>query len=106
MVHRHILINGEKNGTNISGATSSTYVTPTLTLSDNGNTYSCYLTNCSGDNNATSNSATLTVTNNCTAVSVTTHPQSQSKTVGNTATFSVVAGGTSPYILINGEKWN
>jgi len=54
----------KKNGTNISGATSSSYTTPTLTLSDNGNTYSCYLTNCSGNNNTTSNSATLTVTNN------------------------------------------
>jgi hypothetical protein len=87
----------KKNGTNISGATSSSYVTPTLTLSDNGNTYSCYLTNCSGNNTTTSNSATLSVTNSCTSVSITTHPQSQSKTVGNTATFSVVAGGTSPY---------
>jgi len=87
----------KKNGTNISGATSSSYTTPTLTLSDNGNTYSCYLTNCSGNNNTTSNSATLSVTNNCTAVSITTHPQNQSKTVGNTATFSVVAGGISPY---------
>ena len=88
----------KKNGTNITtNGTSQSYTTPTLSLSDNGNTYSCYVTNCSGNNNVTSNSATLTVTNNCTAVSISTQPQNQSATVGGTATFSVTHRGTSPF---------
>lgn len=86
-----------KNGSNISGATSSSYTTPTLTLSDNGNAYSCYVTNCSGNNNTTSNSATLTVTNSCSGVSISNQPQSQSATVGNTSTFSVTVNGTAPF---------
>ena len=51
----------KKNGTIISGATSSTYTTPALNSSDNGNTYQCELTNCDGTVN--SNIATVTVTN-------------------------------------------
>lgn len=57
----------KKSGSNITNANSSTYITPTLALSDNGNTYSCYITNCNGNNNATSNSATLTVSNTTTS---------------------------------------
>ncbi|MBW8052088.1 MAG: hypothetical protein FVQ77_17440, partial [Cytophagales bacterium] len=49
-----------KNGSPITGATDSSYTTPTLTLSDSGSAYYCYVTNCSGSN-ATSNIAALTV---------------------------------------------
>jgi pimeloyl-ACP methyl ester carboxylesterase len=53
-----------KNGVNISGANNSSYSTAPLNLTDNGNTYSCFLSNCNDNNSETSNSATLTVTNN------------------------------------------
>lgn len=48
------------NGSDISGATSDSYTTPTLTLADNGNNYRCVVSNTSGS--VTSNDATLTVT--------------------------------------------
>ncbi len=86
-----------KNGVAISGAMNYFYTTPSLTLSDNGNTYYCYVTNCSGNNSTTSNTATLTVTNTCNAVSIATQPTNQSATVGGTATFSVTANGTAPF---------
>jgi glucose/arabinose dehydrogenase len=50
----------QKNNVDIPGATSNTYTTPATTLSDNGSTYRCVVTNAFG--NATSNNATLTVT--------------------------------------------
>ncbi len=50
-----------KNGVNIAGTNSYTYTTPALSLSDNGNTYSCVVTNCSGLNSVTSNNAIPTV---------------------------------------------
>ncbi len=50
----------QKNGANISGATSSLYTTPATTLGDNGSTFRVIVTNSAGS--ATSNSATLTVT--------------------------------------------
>ncbi len=51
-----------KNGVQIAGATSNSYTTPVLTMVDNGNTYYCYVTNCSGGSNAISNVATLSIT--------------------------------------------
>ena len=50
-----------KNGVQVSGANSSSYTTPTLTISDNGNYYYCIITNCSSTYGVTSNNATLTV---------------------------------------------
>jgi hypothetical protein len=49
-----------KNGTAISGATSSSYTTPATTSSDNGAKYTVVVGNSMGS--ATSNTATLTVT--------------------------------------------
>jgi len=49
----------QKNNTNISGATSSTYTTPATTQSDNTATFRVIVSNSAG--NATSNNATLTV---------------------------------------------
>jgi Secretion system C-terminal sorting domain/Divergent InlB B-repeat domain len=86
-----------KNSINISNATSASYTTPILAASDNGSIYSCYITNCNGSNNTLSNTATLSVTNNCTAVTIGTQPQSQPATVGSTATFSVISSGTAPF---------
>jgi len=51
---------------NISGATSSSYTTPLAALADNGTQFQCVVTNAQGS--ATSNAATLTVSNATTFV--------------------------------------
>src|SRR5690348_3842774 len=84
----------KKNGTAISGATSSTYTTPATTSSDTGALFAVSVTNTVGS--ATSNSATLTVNAAAVAPSITTQPASQTVTAGQTATFNVVAAGTAP----------
>jgi len=82
------------NGSDISGATSSSFTTSSLTMSDDGNEYYCIVTNDYGS--ATSNTATLTVNSNNNPPQITAQPQSQTKTVGSSATFSVTATGTAP----------
>ncbi len=52
----------QKNGTNISGATSASYTTPATVLGDSGSQFRCVVTNASGS--ATSTAATLTVSSN------------------------------------------
>jgi Ig-like domain-containing protein/immunoglobulin I-set domain protein len=84
----------QKNNANISGATASSYTTPTTVSGDNGSTFRVMVSNASG--NATSNPATLTVTAAPVAPSITTQPANQTVNVGQTATFSVVATGTAP----------
>ena len=83
-----------KNGTNISGATSSSYTTPATTSSDNGATFSVVVSNAYGS--VTSSNATLTVqsTPTNTAPTITQQPSSQAVQEGQTATFSVSATGT------------
>src|SRR6266550_5568836 len=83
-----------KGGTTILGATSSSYTTPPTTSSDNGSQFSVMVSNSTG--NVTSNAATLTVSTAAVAPSITTQPASQTVTVGQTATFTVVATGTAP----------
>jgi hypothetical protein len=82
----------QKNGSNISGATGVSYTTPATTTADSGSTFRCVVTNSAGT--ATSSSATLTVT--VAAPAIVTPPASQAVTLGQTATFSVVASGTAP----------
>src|ERR1700756_3030440 len=84
-----------KNGTNLTGATSSSYSTPAATTTDSGSTFSVVISNSAGS--MSSNNATLTV-NQAAAVapSITTQPISQTLTAGQTATFSVLATGTAP----------
>jgi len=84
----------QKGTTPITGATSATYSTPATATSDNGATFRLVVTNSAG--NATSNSATLTVNSSAVKPSITQQPSNQSVTVGQTATFSVVATGTAP----------
>lgn len=79
----------KKNGTIISGATSSSYTTPATQSSDSGSSFAVTVTNSLG--NITSNAATLTVN---VPPSITTQPISRTVTVGQTATFSVTAAGT------------
>jgi hypothetical protein len=84
----------QKNGTAISGATSSTYTTPATTSSDNGSLFAVVVTNSTGS--ATSNAAALTLNAAGVAPSITTQPVSADVTAGQTATFSVTAAGTAP----------
>src|SRR5467141_515366 len=83
-----------KGGTTISGATSSIYTTPPATSADNSSQFTVMVSNTVGS--VTSNAATLTVSAAAVAPSITTQPPSQTVTVGQTATFSVVAAGTAP----------
>jgi hypothetical protein len=84
----------KKNGTTLSGATSSSYTTPATTTADNGASFTVTISNTAG--NVTSQAAILTVAAAAVAPSITTQPQSQSVTAGQTATFTVVASGTAP----------
>jgi hypothetical protein len=84
----------KKGTTTISGATSSSYTTPATTSSDNGAQFTAVVSNSAGS--ATSNVATLTVNANPDP-SITTQPASITVNAGLTATFTVVAGGTSPF---------
>ena len=84
----------QKNGTDIPGATSSTYTTPVTAIGDNGAQYSVVVGN-SADKVASSK-ATLTVTAAAVAPAITTQPAAQTVTEGQTATFSVTATGTAP----------
>jgi hypothetical protein len=83
-----------KNGTPITGATSSTYTTPATTTSDNSSQFTVMVGNSAGS--VTSNPATLTVTASVVAPLITTQPVSRSVAAGQTATFSVAATGTAP----------
>ena len=82
----------KKNGTDISGATSSSYTTPATTIADNNTAFSVKVSNSAGSVNS---AATLTVLDTAVAATITTQPAAQSVTEGQTATFSVIATGTS-----------
>ena len=84
----------QKNSANISGATAASYTTPATLSGDNGATFRVVVTNSAGS--ATSSAATLTVTAASVAPSITTQPANQTVSVGQAATFSVVAAGTAP----------
>jgi len=84
----------QKNGANISGATSSGYTTPATTASDNGANFDVVVSNSAGT--VTSAPATLTVNPAPVAPTITTQPTSQTVTAGQAATFSVTANGTAP----------
>ena len=84
----------QKNSTAISGATSASYNTPAMASADNGAQFRVVVSNVAG--NVTSNAATLTVNAAAVAPSITTQPANQTVTVGQTATFKVVAAGTAP----------
>jgi hypothetical protein len=83
-----------KSGTAIVGATGSSYTTSAAVSGDNGSSFTVVVTNATGS--MTSNAATLTVTAAPTAPQITTQPVNQTVSVGQTATFHVVATGTAP----------
>jgi hypothetical protein len=79
------------NGAAIGGATANFYTTTTLSGTNNGALYTVTVTNVAGS--VTSLVATLTVN---VAPTISAQPVSETVTVGQTATFSVVAAGTAP----------
>ena len=89
----------KKNGTDISGATSSTYKTPATSMGDNAAVFTVAVSNTAGT--ATSTEARLTVTATAEAPTVTTQPADQTVITGASASFSVSATGTSPL----GYQW-
>jgi len=84
----------QKNNANISGATAASYTTPATTSADNGAKFDVVVSDSAGS--VASATATLTVTAATVAPTITTQPGNQTVTVGQTATFSVVATGTAP----------
>ena len=81
----------KKGGTDISGATSSTYTTPATVSADNAAVFTVVISNDKGS--YTSINATLTVTAPV-PPAITVQPTAQNITAGQTATFSVTATGT------------
>jgi hypothetical protein len=86
----------QRNGTNISGATSSSYTTPSTAVTggsaNNGDVYSARFTNALGF--VQTLNVTLTVSASGTAPSIAVQPASQSVFSGATATFTVSAAGS------------
>jgi len=83
-----------QNGTDIAGANSSSYTTPSLALADNGASFDVVVSGECGDA-VTSAAATVTVTAACVPPSITTQPANVTVTEGGTASFGVVANGTN-----------
>ncbi|HZR28712.1 MAG TPA: immunoglobulin domain-containing protein [Terriglobales bacterium] len=80
-----------KNGSDIAGATASSYTTPVTVAADNNSLFSVVITN--GVGNVTSNDAKLIVK---TPPTITSQPLNQRVSAGQTATFDVTASGTAP----------
>jgi hypothetical protein len=78
----------------IDGATAASYTTPVTTIDDDGTGFDVVVANAQGS--VTSTVATLTVTESQ-PPSISVQPASQSVAIGETATFSVTAGGTQPF---------
>lgn len=83
---------GAHSSTPIGGATSSTFVAP---LSSTVRAYWVRVTNAGGS--ADSNIAVVTPGQPCETVTIVQQPQNQTIVPGQTATLSVVAGGTGPW---------
>jgi hypothetical protein len=81
----------QKNGANITGATSATYVTPAAAVADSGSIYKCIASNAWGS--ATSTSALLRVVS---IPVVTLNPRDTAVIPGATAAFLAAATGTPP----------
>ena len=81
-----------KNSTAISGATSSTYTTPALTDADDGAAFFVIAKNDSGSVKSDTITLTLGVAGSPT---ITGQPANQTAPLGGSATFTVIATGTS-----------
>jgi hypothetical protein len=80
------------NGTNLAGATSTTFTRSNVQVADTGD-YTVVITNVAGS--VTSSVATLALNN---SPSIASQPQNQSVSVGQNAFFSVTAAGTAPLV--------
>ena len=85
----------QKNAANIDGATSSTYTIASATQSDSGSTFNVIVST-PASSTASSNAVLIVVAP--AAPSLTQQPQNESVAPGQTATFSVTAAGTGPFI--------
>ena len=85
----------KKNGTALSGATSSSYTTPATTSSDNGAQFTVVVSNASGS--ATSNAATLTVNAASSTLQITTSSLPGATLSGAYNATLAASGGTTPY---------
>ncbi|MCX8521347.1 MAG: DUF1566 domain-containing protein, partial [Rhodoferax sp.] len=81
----------KKGGSNIPGATDSTYTIAATSIADSGAVFSVVVSNDAG---STSSSATLTV-NAAVAPAIATQPLAQTVAPGKTVTFTVIATGTT-----------
>ena len=82
----------QKNGSDISDATSSSYTTPATTIADTGAVFSVNVSNSAG---SVSSNATLTVLDTAMAPTISAPAENQSVTKGETATFKVLATGSA-----------
>ncbi|OAB47378.1 S-layer homology domain-containing protein [Paenibacillus antarcticus] len=82
----------------LDGKTNASYTTEALVIADTGSKYRIVVTNTKGAGTATatSNVATLTVNEAAVGPTITTQPQNQTVIEGQTASFMIVAEGTSP----------
>lgn len=80
----------QRNGSDIAGATGTTYGVPAAALGDSGATFRAVVRNVAGS--ATSDAATLTVTMAAPVLTITPQPANVSVVAGSAASFSV--GGT------------
>jgi peptidoglycan/xylan/chitin deacetylase (PgdA/CDA1 family) len=90
--HEPLHYQWQKNGIDISGATSASYTTPAAASTDSGSTFRCTIVNMGGS--VTSNAATLIVLSS--SLGIAAQPSNQTVAAGQTATFSVVAVGAAP----------
>jgi hypothetical protein len=92
-----------RNGVEINGATGPVLTLDSATLADSGAQFKCRVSNIAGS--VLSDTVALTVTSQAIAVGIAQHPMNASVSVGQRATFTVLANGTGPFTyqwLLNG----
>lgn len=92
----------QRDGTDIAGATATTYAIAATTLADSGATFRAVATNPAGS--ASSNSATLTVTAAAPVLTVTPQPASTTVAAGAAASFAVGGSCSSGTLAIQWQR--